>query len=293
MSDAILTVGRRRVKITHPDRVVFPAARVTKLDLARYYRLVAEAMVPHVRGRPVAMESFPQGVDGPGYYGKEVPKHFPGWIHRARVAKRGGSVTHVLADDAATLVYLAGQNCITPHVWLSRADKIRSPDRLIFDLDPTTQRFAEVKSAATALRELLRDRGLEPYVMTTGSRGLHVTVPLRRKAEFQAVFRYAREIAVELVAAHPARLTIEWHKEKRGERIYVDVRRNAYAQHAVPPYAVRARGNAPVAMPLHWEELDDRALKPQRWTVHNAPDRLAAEGDAWKGIGRRARSLPG
>jgi bifunctional non-homologous end joining protein LigD len=287
-----LRVGRRKVAITHPDRILFPRARVTKHELAGYYQDVAPAMLPHVRGRPVAMQSFPAGVERPGYYVKNAPKHFPGWIERARVRKRGGSVNHVLANDAATLVYLAGQNCVTPHVWLSRADDIHTPDRLVFDLDPSGERFAEVRAAARALGDLVRDAGLEPFAMTTGSRGIHVTVPLRRSASFERVRRFAQELAQALVDADPRRLTLEHRKKRRGERIFVDILRNAYAQHAVPPYAVRPRPDAPVAMPLRWEELSERTLKPRRWTVASAPARLRSEGDAWRGIGRRARSLP-
>jgi bifunctional non-homologous end joining protein LigD len=289
---ATLRAGRRRVPISHPDKVLFPDAGVTKLELARYYERVAGAMLPHVRGRPVAMHGFPDGVDEPGYYVKETPRHFPRWIRTARVGKRGGSVRHVLCNDAATLVYLAGQNVITPHVWLSRADRIDRPDRLIFDLDPSDARFADVRAAARALGELLRANGLVPHAMTTGSRGIHVTVPLRRSAGFDRVRAFARRLAGELAGEHPRRVTVEQRKDKRGGRIYVDVMRNAYGQHAVPPYAVRPRPRAPAAAPLRWDELSDAKLKPERWTVRSLPERLDAEGDPWRDIARSARSLP-
>lgn len=287
-----VTAGRRKVAISHADRVVFPAAGLTKLDLARYYADVAPAMVPHVRGRPLALQSFPRGVDGDGFFLKNAPGHFPRWVATATVPKReGGTVRHVLANDAATLVYLAGQNAITPHVWTSRADRLEQPDRLIFDLDPSVQRFAEVRAAARALGDLLGDLGLQPFTMTTGSRGLHIVAPLRRGPQHADVLDFARDVAAVAVEHDPGALTVEFRKARRGERIFVDVARNAYGQHAVAPYAVRALPLAPVATPLRWEELNDPRLDPQGWTARTLPDRLADGGDPWQGIGRHARAL--
>ena len=283
--------GRRRVPLSHPDKELFPAAGVTKRDLAEHYALVAPLMVPLVHDHPVAMQAFPGGVDGPGYFMKNVPDHFPGWIRRVTVAKRGGSLTHLLPNDAATLVYMANQNVITPHVWTSRADKPRHPDRVVFDFDPPGTRFADVRSAARALGEVLRDLGLAPFAMTSGSRGIHVVTPIRRRHDSEEVVGFARGVARELAARDPRRLTVEVRKAKREERIFVDTGRNAYAQHAVAPYAVRARKDAPVATPLRWEELDDRALRPDRWTVRTIAERLDDAGDAWEGFRSAARPL--
>ena len=291
MSDSV-RAGRRRVPISHAHRVLFPDVGLTKLGLARHYAGVAEVMIPHVRGRPLALQSFPQGVEGDGYFVKDAPRHFPGWIATAAVPRReGGTIHHVLANEPATLVYLAGQNVITPHAWTSRADRLEHPDRVIFDLDPTTGRFGEVRAAARALGGLLRDLGLVPFAMTTGSRGLHVVVPLRRTADFDTVHGFARSVAVALVADDPRTRTLEFRRARRGERIFVDVGRNAYGQHAVAPYAVRPLPRAPVATPLHWEELDDRGLDPQGWTVATIADRLAGGGDPWHGLSRSARAL--
>ena len=278
---------KRDVQISSPDKELFPG--ITKRDLARYYEQVGRIMVRHVRDRPVAMQAFPVGIEGSGHYMKDRPKHFPDWIPDVRVEKRGGSLRHVLIRETAALVYLAGQNVITPHVWMSRADRIREPDRVVFDLDPSTQKFAEVRAAARATGDVLRELGLAPHAMTTGSRGIHVTVPIR-PVPFEEAFEFAKAVAVRLADEHPKKLTTEFHKAKRGGRIFVDVLRNRYAQHAVPPYAVRPREGAPVAAPLHWEELDDPKLKPDRWTIKSMPERLE-EQDAWHGISGRARSV--
>jgi len=278
----------REVQISSPGKELFPG--ITKRELADYYRQVGRIMVRHVRDRPVAMQVFPSGIRGEGIYIKNRPKHFPEWIPSAVVKKRGGTVRHVLIRDTATLVYLAGQNVITPHVWTSRADRPNEPDRVIFDLDPQTQKFGEIRAAARAAGELLRSAGLAPHAMVTGSRGIHVTVPIK-PVPFDEAFAFAKAVAIRLVDEHPSKLTTEFHKAERGSRIFVDVLRNRYAQHAVPPYAVRPRERAPVAAPLHWEELDDPKLKPDRWTIKTIPRRLDADGDAWHGISGRARSV--
>jgi bifunctional non-homologous end joining protein LigD len=289
---AELRVGRHRVRITSPDKLLFPEARATKLDLARYYESVAEAMLPHLAGRPLSLQVFPGGVEEWGFLMKAIPDHFPSWIRRATVAKRGGTVTHALAQNAATLVYLAGQNAITPHAWLSRVDRPRQPDRLILDFDPSGGTFADIRAAAREAGDRLRDAGLVPLAMVSGSRGIHVVCPLRRGPSFKDVHRYARALAEEMVQDDPRRLTLEWRKADRGTKIYVDVNRINYAQHAVAPYAVRVRSDAAVAMPIHWEELSDRRLAPDSWTIKTAAKRLASDGDPWQGIGRRARKLP-
>jgi bifunctional non-homologous end joining protein LigD len=293
MSSEKLVVGRRRIEITHPDKAMFERPTITKLELARYYDDVGSVMVPLVRDRPLALQSFPRGTGEPGFFLKSVPSYYPDWLDTVKVGKRGGSLTQVLAQHPATMVYLAGQNIVTPHVWLSRADEPLQPDRLIIDLDPNPGvGFAAVRAAAREAGARLRDAGLKPHAMVTGSRGVHVLCPLRRGPGFPDVHGYARALAEAMVADDPKRLTLEWHKAERGARIYLDINRIAYAQHAVAPYGVRPRRGAPVAMPIHWDELEDRSLKPDRWTVRNAIARLRSESDAWKGIGRDARKLP-
>jgi bifunctional non-homologous end joining protein LigD len=280
------------VELTHPDKQLFPGDGITKADLASYYERVSEWMLPHVKGRPISMLRFPDGIDGEGFFHKNVPDHYPNWIRRIEVDKRGGTVVHAVVCDAKTLVYLVGQNMITPHVWLSRADRVRQPDRIVFDLDPAPGAdFAAVRRAARWTGELLRDVGLEPFAQVTGSKGIHVWTPLRRRATFADVRPFAGDVAALLAARHPDDLTTEMRKAEREGRILVDVMRNAYAQTAVPPYAVRPRPGAPVATPISWEELSDSRLRPDRWTVNNVRRRLRAKGDAWADIASFARGL--
>jgi bifunctional non-homologous end joining protein LigD len=288
------------VEVTKPDKELFPATQdgppVTKLDLARYYADIAPVMLPHLRGRPVNMQRFPDGVEGPSFYEKKVPGHFPGWIATVEVATADGSQRQVVVDDARTLVYLANQACITPHTWLSRREDLDRPDQLIFDLDPSVPGLPAVRRATRLVGELLDDLGLTSCLKTTGSRGYHVLVPLRRSWDFDAVRGFARQVAEVLVAREPDLLTLEARKSKRGDRVLVDVQRNGYGQTAVPPYAVRARPGAPVSTPIAWGELS--RIRPDQHTIRTIGRRLARTDDPWadvrqhrQGLGRAARQL--
>jgi bifunctional non-homologous end joining protein LigD len=280
-------VGRRTVEVSNPGKILYPDG-ITKGDLVDYYRRVAKRMLPHLRGRPVAMERYPDGIDGQRIFQKDVPDYFPDWIERVKVHKEGGSLQHVVCDQAATLVYLANQACVTPHVFLSRADRLDHPDQLIFDLDPAGDDFEEARLAALALRDLLRELELPSFAKTTGGKGLHLTVPLDRRADFDTVRGFARDVADLLAARQPDRLTTEQRKDKRKGRLYLDAMRNAYAQTAVPPYAARARPSATVATPLDWSEVEDRSLRPSSFTIASALERT---GDPWKDLRRHGRSL--
>lgn len=278
------------VEITSPDKLLFPDDGITKADLASYYERVAEWMVPHVRERPVSMQRFPDGIARKGFFHKDTPDHFPDWIRRVEVPKSGGTITHLYVTSADTLVYLVGQNTITPHVWLSRADRIAQPDRIVFDLDPPPGcEFGRVRRAARATGELLRELGLAPFAQVTGSKGIHVWSPLRRRAHYEDVRELARRAARVLAERHPEQLTTEFRKNKRDGRILVDVARNTYAQTVVPPYAVRPRRGAPVAVPIEWDELSDSKLRSDRWTLKTVLRRLAAKGDPWAEMQSYAR----
>jgi bifunctional non-homologous end joining protein LigD len=283
-------VGRRAIPVSNPDKLLFPDDGITKAEVVDYYRRIAGWALPFLRDRPVTMERFPDGIGGQRLVQKSAPAYFPAWIPRAEVRKAGGTVEHPLCPDAATLAYLASQACVTPHVWLSRVDRPDHPDQLIFDLDPPGDGFPDARAAALWLRALLDELGLPSLVKTTGGKGLHVVVPLDRRADFDTVRRFARDAAEVLAARHPDRLTVEQRKDKRHGRLYLDSMRNAYAQTAAPPYVLRARPGAPVATPLAWGEVEDASLHPDRFTIRTIFDRLDGDDDPWRGA-RRGRSL--
>jgi bifunctional non-homologous end joining protein LigD len=289
MSDSI-RVGRRTVPVSNRDKMLFPEDGISKGRLIDYYAAIAPAMVPHLRGRPLTMERFPEGLNGQRFFQKNASRYFPEWITRASMPKKDGSVDYVVANDAATLVYLANQATVTHHLWLSTIDHPDMPDQLIFDLDPSREAFSEIREIALLVRELVAGDGLVPFVKTSGSRGLHVVVPLRPRRTFEVVYGYATRIAERVIAERPKLVTTEFHKANRGDRIFFDIGRNAYAQTTVAPYSVRARKGAPVAVPLFWDEVSDRSLRPDGFGMPDALKRAEGE-DPWAGFRRAARTL--
>lgn len=285
------TFGPYRFESSNEEKIFFPDSGITKGDLIDYYSRIASTMVPHLRDRPLTMHRFPDGMGGEEFFQKAVPDYFPEWVGRVRVETTAGPQDQVLCQNAATLAYLAQQGCITPHVWLSRRDRLDRPDQLVMDLDPPDDNFDVVRRAAFRVRELLDELKLESCVKTTGSRGVHVLVPLDRLDHFDAVRSVARRMAKVLAARYPDDLTAEQRKDKRGGRLYLDVGRNAYGQTAVAPYAVRARPGAPVATPVTWDELGRPELHSRTYTVANVFRRLGQRGDPWSEIRRHGRSL--
>lgn len=281
----------RSVEVSNPEKLYFPDDGITKGDVVEYYRRVADRMVPHLRDRPLVMHRFPEGIEGHGFFQKDAPRHFPGWVRTARLPKEGGAVRYVVADDEATLVYLAGQGCLTPHVLLSSAGRPRHPVELNFDLDPSDDDGASVPFAARALRRVLDELELDGFVNSSGSRGLHVHVPLDGEADFDATRPFTKAVGDLLAARHPDRITTEHRKADRRGRLFMDTLRNSYGQHAVAPYAVRDRPGAPVAVPLDWDESTSAGFDPRRITIANVFRRLAQKEDPWADMARAAASL--
>jgi bifunctional non-homologous end joining protein LigD len=278
------------VGISSPDKVLFPDDGITKRELCEYYATVAPRMIPLVTGRPVMLQRFPNGIGRHGFMQKEAPAYAPPWVHRVEVRKEGGTVTHVLIDDAATLVWVANQNCVTPHVWLSRADRVERPDRLVFDVDPSVPDIGAVQRTALAVRDLLDELGLPSWVMATGSRGVHVVTVLDRSATFEEVHAFAHAAAELLVVRHPDLVTLEWKRSGRGSLVYLDILRNRYAQTTVAPYAVRPLPGAPIAVPLQWDEVASDRFDPRAHTLRTVTARLAGD-DPWADLPSRGRSL--
>jgi bifunctional non-homologous end joining protein LigD len=288
-----LKTGTYTVELTNTDKVLFPDDGITKGDLIDYYHRIADIMLPYLKERPLMMQRFLHGIKEEGFYQKEAGDYFPSWVKRATMKKQDGTTDYVVCDNTATLVYLAEQDCITPHTWLSRVNRPDNPDLMIFDLDPSDGAFEPVRRAALSLRELLSKLGLAVFVKTTGSRGLHVVVPLDRSSGFDAVRTFAEDIAKLMASRDTEHLTIEQRKEKRHDYVYIDTMRNSYGQTAVAPYAVRAKPRAPVATPLNWEELQDPGMNAQSYTMTNIFSRFAKMKDPWDKLWHEASSLNG
>lgn len=288
----IIEVDGREVEIGHADKVLFPGDGLTKLDLAEYYARIGAIAIRHYRERALSMHRYPDGIDADGFFQKQIGEHFPDWIARRTLPKQDGEVTYVVADSPATLVYLADQGCITPHLALSRTDRPRHPDRMIFDLDPSDDDFSKVRETARHLHRALEKLELPSFVQTTGSRGLHIVVPLDRHADFETVRAFTHALCRRVAQDDPELMTTAQRKDKRGRRVFLDDLRNAYGQTAVAPYAVRARPGAPVATPLEWREVGSGDLDPRRYRIDNLFRRMAQIDDPWADIARHAVRLP-
>ena len=279
------------MKITHPEKVLFPDDGITKGELAEYYKAIAPVMLPHILRRPVTMERFPAGIGKPGFLQKDVSKGFPAWLERVEVPKKDGVVHHPIVTDVESLLWLANQNSITPHVWTSRAPEVYYPDICVFDLDPSIDDAKMLNAAALKLRDLLEELGLPSWVKTSGSKGFHIVVPLDGKAQMGDVERFAHAVGTLLVTRDPKNLTQEFHKKDRGRRILVDTGRNGWSATHAAAYAVRSKSGAPVSAPCTWAEIESGKVAPRTFTLKNALARVDRVGDLWADMRKRKRSL--
>jgi len=291
-----LTVGRRRVRVTHPERVLFPGDGVTKGELAEYYAAIGDAIVPHLRDRPFTLKRYPYGIRGQPYFAKQAPKGKPPWIptRRFRTWPREGEsrlVDFTLVDEPAALVWMVQMNCIDMNAWYSRVDKPDRPDFVLFDLDPPDSRdgFVEAIRVAHLIREALEGLELRSYVKTSGADGIHVLLPIARRATFKQTYEFAELLSRQLEEEHPGLVTTEWLKKKR-RGVLVDHRQNGHGKTIASVYSVRPKPGAPVSTPLHWEELTER-IRPSDFGRREALDRVAKHGDLFEPVLRGGQAL--
>jgi bifunctional non-homologous end joining protein LigD len=280
-SDGPVTVAG--VRLTHPDRVLYRGQAITKLGLARYYEAVADWMVPHVADRPLSLVRCPAGDRGTCFYQKHAAPGVPKQVKRVRIRESGGgTASYLYVDDLPGVVALAQIGVLEIHPWATRVDRLERPDRLVLDLDPAPGLpWPRVVEAAEEARALLQDLGLVSFVKTTGGKGLHVVVPLRPEASWDALRAVGEGIGAEMTRRAPDRYTINPLKAARRGRIFIDYLRNVRGATAVGAYSPRAKPGAPVSTPLAWAELSAKA-KPEGFTVETVPKRLATLGkDPW------------
>jgi len=258
-------IGDRTVELSHLDKAYFPGDDpITKLDVVDYYERIAEYMLPHVAGRPLILQRFPDGIGDSGFYQKNTPDHVPDWIGRVDIdTADGGHTRYAVIDDAAGLVYLANQGTIVFHTLLADAADPLRPVEVMFDLDPSTDDLGPVRSAATELREVLDRLGLAPRVKSSGSRGLHIVVDVADdEPTFDLTRTFARRVA-ERVSERDDDITLEHRKRDRGDRLFLDILRNGPANHAAAPYSPAARSRAA-------DELSTTATNSTPGTCGNA-----------------------
>jgi bifunctional non-homologous end joining protein LigD len=282
--------GDVTVACTNVDRVMFPDDGITKGDLLAYYAGVADLMVPELRGRPLTVVRYTKGIDKGGFFQKHRQKHYPAWLDHVETGAKT-RVDYPIVDTAAGLVYMANQGSIELHVWTSRKDELDRPDMLVFDLDPPDGRFDMARRAAQLMRELLGELGLPAFAKTTGSKGLHVVVPLDDAAGSEEAAALTTRLAALLCRRHPELLTMEFYKKDRKGRLFLDVMRNAIGATLVAPYSLRGKPGAPVSAPIEWSELDDDALRSDTIGLRTLRDWLDRRGDPWQSLRRAPGSV--
>lgn len=279
------------IRITHPQRVLYEDLGLTKVALARYYESVAEWMLPELRERPLSLVRCPAGPGEGCFYQKNIDPRFPAEIERIPVELGGGGV-YAAANSVEAVVGLVQMGVIELHAWGATTRDLQRPDRMVIDLDPDPKLpWRYVMGAAHHARERLEDLGLESFVKTTGGKGLHVVVPLTRRHDWEEVKEFSRAFAAAMEADRPRDYTLNAAKRERSQRIFIDYLRNAEGATAIAPYSVRARPGAPVATPLHWDELAGR-MKPEKFHVGNVVRRLQGlHTDPWKALRRQGQTL--
>jgi bifunctional non-homologous end joining protein LigD len=288
-----MKINKHEIDIINRDKVFFPQSQITKGQLIDYYEQIADTMLMHVENRLLTLHRFPDGIQEEGFYQKDRPEHFPEWINSKSVRKEDGTVDHVISNDKATLVYLANQGTLTFHTWLSKINKVHKPDKIVFDLDPPSKGdFKLVKEGARAIRKYLKDQfSMHSFLMTTGSKGIHVVLSIKIEYDFDTVRQFARAVAENVAQKNPDNFTTQVRKAKRKGRLFIDYLRNAYAQTSIVPYSLRAIEGAPVATPLEWEELGNSNINAQTYHMGNIFRRLGQTEDPWKSFNKRKYSI--
>jgi bifunctional non-homologous end joining protein LigD len=277
------------VRVSNPTKVFWPDEGTTKLDLVRFYARIFPQLEPYVRDRILSLERCPDGLAGECFYQKEKPNGLPADTPSVRIQHEKGVTNYVVGGRRETQLALANLGCIAVHVWGSRASTPRRPDWVCFDLDPDSGRFEDAARAGLIVKEALDALRLISFPKTSGSRGLHVFVPIRIGPDADEVTDFAARLGSRLAAAYPKELTVEGRIAARKGRVYLDAHRNAFAQTVAAPYSVRRRPKAPVSTPLAWSEVTPK-LDPTRFNLATFERRLA-EPDPWKDFFRRRQSL--
>ncbi len=272
-----------KVQISHPEKIMYSGINVTKAEVAEYYNFISELMLPRIKDRPLSLKQYPGGIDKEGFFHKHAADFYPKYIKRFMFpTSHHGTVEMVGVMNASGLVYLAAQNTIEFHIALSTMKNIRCPDQMILDFDPSDDDFSKVRTLALLAKDILDQNGLHSFVKTTGSRGLHVHIPLKPKQEYEAVKDLAKQFAVHIQQQCPELATVEFRKNKRGTKVFIDYLRNDYSATAIAPYSLRPNKWAGIATPISWEELQtNKKLTPYTYNINNIRQRVKNTPNPW------------
>ncbi len=275
----------RCVKFTNRQKILWPQDGYTKGDLIDYYDQVAKVLMPHLKDRPLSLTRYPNGIEGDSFYQKDAPAHTPDWVPTVELPSdsKKGSIHYILCHDVETLQYLANLATIQLHPWLSRVEDLDAPDWAVLDLDPFGAPFEDVVTIARTIGDILRASGLRPYLKTSGSKGLHIYLPLAPCYSYGQSRMFCEVVARLVCSRHPKIATVERAKSQRVGKVYLDFLQNRRGQTVVAPYVVRPVPGASVSAPLDWEELGPR-LDPKRYNLRTMLDRLEQQGDLFAGV---------
>ena len=280
----VLQVDRKEVRLTNLRKIFWPELGLTKGDLLQYYATMADVLLPHIRARAMVMKRYPNGASGPFFFMKRAPVPRPPWIETCSIEHGSGSVIDFpMVQDRAALMWVINLGCIDLNQWYARCDDVDRPDYLHFDLDPGAgATFDRVRETALIVGEALDALKMPSLVKTTGSKGLHLYVPIVRGPVQKQVWTFAKALAQELASRHPALITAEYRVAKRPRgRVLVDYNQNAWGRTLASIYSARPRPEATVSAPVTWNEVG-RDLRIEDFTVKNVPSRVAKLGDLWK-----------
>ncbi len=285
-NDFDLKVGKTTLHLTNQNKVYFPDDGITKGDIVKYYNEVADLILPYLKNRPQSMNRFPNGINGPSFYQKDVDTDkIPSWLKTAAIHSdsNDANIDYLICNDKATLLYMANLGCIDINPWNSTIKNIENPDWMVIDIDPEKEDFKEVVKTALTVKEVMDELQTECYCKTSGATGLHVYVPLGGKYNYDTVKLFAELIAREVHSRLPDITSIERTIKKRNKKIYIDFLQNRTGQTLAAPYSVRPKPGATVSTPLEWSEVND-SLSPSLFTIENVLERFAEKGDLWKPV---------
>jgi len=281
--NVVLPIGTREVRLTNLRKIFWTELGLTKGDLLQYYADVAEALLPHIADRAMVMKRYPHGAAGEFFFMKRAPAPRPAWIRLCTIDHGHGNIIDFpMIDDLPALMWVINLGCIDLNQWYAKCDDINRPDYLHFDLDPGSATFDQVRETGLVVREALDTLKIPSLVKTTGSKGLHVYVPIVRSPVQKDVWTFAKALAVELAARHPKLMTAQYKVAKRPQgRVLVDYNQNAWGRTLASIYSVRPRPDATVSTPVTWGEVE-KGIRIEDFTVKNVPARVRKIGDLWK-----------
>lgn len=285
-NDYDLKVGKTTLHLTNQNKVYFPDDGITKGDIVNYYNEVAEVMLPYLKERPQSMNRFPNGINGPSFYHKDVDvDKIPSWLKTKAVFSESNNATidYIICNDKQTLLYMANLGCIDINPWNSTLEKIDNPDWIVIDIDPEKEDFPKVVKTALTVKEVMDELDTDCYCKTSGATGLHVYIPLAAKYNYDAVKIFAELLANEIHKRLPDITSLERSIKKRNHKIYIDFLQNRKGQTLAAPYSVRPKTGATVSTPLEWSEVND-TLSPSQFTIENVIERFKEKGDLWKPV---------